>query len=105
MTSPWSAGWVGWTEKRVEDVLAADALLAEDLPEVRWVLVGGPDSAYRGYEAELHRRAPGWSATRLHRRLHADVVARYSVPAVLPQWRALLDGLTLVDSPSRRRPR
>ena len=65
MTSPWSAGWVGWTEKRVEDVLAADALLAEDLPEVRWVLVGGPDSAYRGYEAELHRRAPGWSATRL----------------------------------------
>jgi glycosyltransferase involved in cell wall biosynthesis len=158
------------------------------------VLVGGPDFAYRGYEAELHRhatalgldgvvrwlgdradvprllagldalvrlsedegiphvlaqagaaclpvvatrdngaaeqiadgrsglfvphRAPAAAAaarsrlvrdpalrTWLHRRLHADVVARYSVPAVLPQWRALLDGLTLVDSPSRRPPR
>jgi len=33
------------------------------------------------------------------RRLHADVVARYSVPAVVPQWRAVLDELTLVGSP------
>ena len=38
---------------------------------------------------------------RLGSQLHADVVARYSVPAVLPQWRALLDELTLMGPPSR----
>jgi glycosyltransferase involved in cell wall biosynthesis len=185
-------GWVGRLDrkKRVEDVLAAAALLAEDHPEVRWVLVGGPNASYPEYEAELHRHAtalgldgvvrwlgdrpdvprllagldalvwlsegegmphvlaeagaaclpvvatrdngaaeqivdgrsglfvphrdPAAAAAmlarlvrdpdlraRLGRQLHADVVARYSVPAVLPRWRALLDELTLMGPPSR----
>jgi polysaccharide biosynthesis protein PelF len=46
-------GWVGRLDrkKRVEDVLVAAALVADRRPEVRWVLVGGPNFAYPEYGA------------------------------------------------------
>jgi len=49
-------GWVGRLDrkKRVEDVLAAAALLARRRPEVRWVVVGGPNFFYPEHEAVLH---------------------------------------------------
>ncbi|MGK5114111.1 glycosyltransferase family 4 protein [Geodermatophilus sp. CPCC 205506] len=177
-------GWIGRLDrkKRVEDVLAAAALLAEEHPEVRWVLVGGPNFMYPehadtlrdlatrlgldgrvrwlGDRADVPRLLTGLDALvwlsegegmphvlaeagaaclpvvatpdngagqhlvhgrnvlfvphrdpvavaealgrvvrspalrrRLGRQLRADVEARFSVPAVLPRWRALLDEL------------
>jgi glycosyltransferase involved in cell wall biosynthesis len=52
-------GWVGRLDrkKRVEGVLAAAALLAARCPGVRWVLVGGPNFAYREYATVLHELA------------------------------------------------
>lgn len=49
-------GWVGRLDrkKRVEDVLAAAALLAPRRPEARWVVVGGPNFFYPEHEAVLH---------------------------------------------------
>jgi len=49
-------GWVGRLDrkKRVEDVLAAAALLARRRPEARWVVVGGPNFFYPEHEAVLH---------------------------------------------------
>ena len=49
-------GWVGRLDrkKRVEDVLAAAALLVpRRRPEVRWVVVGGPNFFYPEHEAVL----------------------------------------------------
>ncbi len=48
-------GWVGRLDrkKRVEDVLAAAALLARRRPEARWVVVGGPNFFYPEHEAVL----------------------------------------------------
>jgi glycosyltransferase involved in cell wall biosynthesis len=50
-------GWVGRLDrkKRVEDVLAAAELLGRTHPEVRWVIVGGPNFFYPEHAAELHR--------------------------------------------------
>ena len=50
-------GWVGRLDpkKRVEDVLAAAATLAENHPEARWVIVGGPDVFYPEYAAHLRQ--------------------------------------------------
>lgn len=49
-------GWVGRLDrkKRVEDVLAAAALLADRRPEVRWVIAGGPNFHYPEHERFLH---------------------------------------------------
>ncbi len=49
-------GWVGRLDrkKRVEDVLAAAALLARRRPEAHWVVVGGPNFFYPEHEAVLH---------------------------------------------------
>jgi len=52
-------GWVGRLDrkKRVEDVLAAAALLVpRRRPEVRWVVVGGPNFFYPEHEAVLGGR-------------------------------------------------
>ena len=48
-------GWVGRLDrkKRVEDVVEAAALLLPRLPDVRFLLVGGPDAFMPEYEAEL----------------------------------------------------
>jgi glycosyltransferase involved in cell wall biosynthesis len=52
-------GWVGRLDrkKRVEDVLAAATLLADRRPQVRWVLVGGPNFAYPEYATVLNELA------------------------------------------------
>ncbi len=52
-------GWVGRLDrkKRVEDVLAAAALLARKRADVRWMIVGGPNFFYPEHEAELHALA------------------------------------------------
>lgn len=52
-------GWVGRLDrkKRVEDVLAAAAVLAELRPDARWVIVGGPNFFYPEHEAVLHELA------------------------------------------------
>lgn len=49
-------GWVGRLDrkKRVEDVLAAAALLASTHPDVQWVIVGGPNFFYPEHERVLH---------------------------------------------------
>jgi polysaccharide biosynthesis protein PelF len=50
-------GWVGRLDrkKRVEDVLAAADLLGRTHPEVRWVIVGGPNFFYPEHTTGLHR--------------------------------------------------
>jgi len=52
-------GWLGRLDrkKRVEDVLTAAAALAQQRPQVRWVIVGGPNFFYPEHEGELHRLA------------------------------------------------
>lgn len=52
-------GFVGRLDhkKRVEDVLDAAALLAGRRPDVRWVLVGGPNFHYPEYAETLRARA------------------------------------------------
>ncbi|SDY92429.1 Glycosyl transferases group 1 [Modestobacter sp. DSM 44400] len=49
-------GWVGRLDrkKRVEDVLAAAALLAQRRPEARWMIIGGPNFFYPEHETALH---------------------------------------------------
>jgi polysaccharide biosynthesis protein PelF len=49
-------GWVGRLDrkKRVEDVLAAAALLSERRPKTRWVIIGGPNFLYPEHEAVPH---------------------------------------------------
>jgi len=49
-------GWVGRLDhkKRVEDVLAAAALLSDRRPEACWVIIGGPNFFYPEHEAVLH---------------------------------------------------
>ena len=52
-------GWVGRLDrkKRVEDFLGAAAITARQLPEARFVIVGGADAFMPDYEAELRRLA------------------------------------------------
>ncbi len=52
-------GWVGRLDrkKRVEDVLSAAALLAEERPEAQWVIVGGPNFFYPEHEGVLQELA------------------------------------------------
>ncbi len=54
-------GWVGRLDrkKRVEDFVRAAALLAEDRPEARFVVVGGPDAFMPEYADELRALADG----------------------------------------------
>ena len=49
-------GWIGRLDrkKRVGDVLRAAARLAERRPDVRWVIVGGPNFMYPEHETELY---------------------------------------------------
>ncbi len=51
--------WVGRLDrkKRVEDVLAAAAMLAPRRPKARWVVVGGANFFYPEHEAVLHSLA------------------------------------------------
>lgn len=50
-------GWIGRLDhkKRVQDVLAAAAVLRSAHPEVRWMIVGGPNFFYPEHEQELHQ--------------------------------------------------
>jgi glycosyltransferase involved in cell wall biosynthesis len=52
-------GFVGRLDrkKRVEDLLAAAARLAEHRPHVRWMIVGGPNFFYPEHKKVLHRLA------------------------------------------------
>ncbi len=52
-------GWIGRLDrkKRVEDFLAAAALVHRRHPQVRFVLVGGPDFFMPEYEGELRQQA------------------------------------------------
>ncbi|MCW6507482.1 glycosyltransferase family 4 protein [Lichenifustis flavocetrariae] len=52
-------GWVGRLDrkKRVEDFLAAAALVARDRPDARFVIIGGPDAFMPDYADTLRRQA------------------------------------------------
>lgn len=58
-------GWIGRLDrkKRVEDVLAAAAVLARRRPQVQWVVVGGPNFFYPEHETKLHQLASRLSLT------------------------------------------
>ena len=52
-------GWAGRLDrkKRVEDFVRAAATVAGETPEVRFVVIGGPDAFMPEYEGELHALA------------------------------------------------